>query len=156
MQIEFVAASEAETSSGAWASAAFEGGGLSPGATRFDQAAGGALTRAMAAARFTGAKGKTLEVLAPPGVEASHALLIGVGPQGGFNAARVELAAAQAYQALKSCGAESLTLSLVGASAALAAGAALGVRRFGRCASPSTMSPPPRTPMRRWPPWPMR
>ena len=136
MQIEFVAAGEAETSPGAWASAAFEGGGLSPGATRFDQAAGGALTRAVAAAKFTGAKGKTLQVLAPAGVEASHALLIGVGPQGGFNAARAELAAAQAYQALKTCGAESLTLGLAGASAALAAGAALGVRlaayRFDR------------------------
>src|ERR1700722_20170783 len=95
MQIEFVPASEAETSPGAWASAAFEGGTLSPGAARFDQAAGGALTRAMAAAKFTGAKGKTLQVLAPAGVSASHALLIGAGPQAGLNAARVETAAAE-------------------------------------------------------------
>ena len=127
MQIQFVPASEAETASGAWASAAFEGGGLSPGAARFDQATGGALARAVAAARFTGAKGKTLELLAPPNVEASHALLIGAGPQSGLAPAGVELAGAQAYQALKTCGAESLTLSLVGAPPALAARAALGV-----------------------------
>jgi leucyl aminopeptidase len=127
MQIQFVPASEAETSSGAWASAAFEGAALSPGAARFDQASGGALTRAVAAARFTGAKGKTLELLAPANVEASHALLIGAGPQGDLDPAGVELAAAQAYQALKTCGADTLTLSLAGASAALAARAALGV-----------------------------
>jgi leucyl aminopeptidase len=127
MQIQFVPASEAETASGAWASAAFEDGGLSPGAARFDQATDGALTRAVAAARFTGAKGKTLELVAPPNVAASHALLIGAGPQAGLDPAGVELAAAQAYQALKSCGAESLALSLVGAPAALAARAALGV-----------------------------
>jgi len=127
MKIEFVPASEAEAATGAWASAAFEGGVLSPGAARFDQAAGGALTRAIAAAKFTGAKGKTLQVLAPEGVSASHALLIGAGPQAGLNAARVETAAAEAYLALKTCGADTLTLSLAGASPEVGAAAALGV-----------------------------
>ncbi len=127
MQIEFVPASQAETASGAWASAAFEGGGLSPGAARFDGTAGGALNRAIAAARFTGATGKTLQVLAPAGAQASHALLIGVGPQADFNAARAETAAAEAFQALKTCGADTLTLSLAGASAQVSAAAALGV-----------------------------
>ena len=127
MQIEFIEAVEAEKASGAWASAAFEGGGLSPGAARFDHAADGVLTRAIAAAKFTGARGKTLHLVAPAGAVASHALLIGVGPQAEFNAARAEQAAAEAYQALKTCGADTLTLSLAGGSAAVCAGAALGV-----------------------------
>jgi leucyl aminopeptidase len=136
VQIEFIAAAEAEASEGAWAAAMFEGGGLSPGAVRFNAASSGSLDRAVAASGFTAAKGKTLELIAPPNVAASRALLVGVGPESSFDAAACELAAAQAYQGLKTCGAAVLTLSLAEASPALSAAAALGARlaayRFDR------------------------
>jgi leucyl aminopeptidase len=136
MQIEFVTADGAETAAGAWVGAVFEGGGLTAGAQAFDAASGGALARAIAASGFTGAKGKTLELIAPPGVEASRALLIGVGPNSGVDASGVEEAAARAYQALKTSGATVITFALAGVPAPLAAAAALGVRlaayRFDR------------------------
>jgi leucyl aminopeptidase len=136
VQIEFIAASAAEGAAGVWAAAMFEGEGLSPGAARFESATAGALGRAVAASAFAGVKGKILELIAPPGASASRALLVGVGPEAGFDAAACELAAAQAYQAVKTCGAGVLTLSLAEASPALSAAAALGVRlaayRFDR------------------------
>jgi leucyl aminopeptidase len=136
MQIEFVLADAAQTASGAWAGAVFEGGAFSAGAARFDAAASGALTRALAAGSFKGAKGKSLMLVAPAGVGASHALMVGVGPQAGFDLTGAEIAAAEAYQALKTSGADTLTLDLAGAPAAYAARAGLGVRlaayRFDR------------------------
>jgi leucyl aminopeptidase len=63
-------------------------------------------------------------------------LLVGVGGQADFDTGACELAAAEAYQALKTCGAETLTLGLHGLGADHAARAGLGVRlaayRFDR------------------------
>jgi leucyl aminopeptidase len=136
MQIEFVTSGAAETTAGAWAGAVFEGGALTTGAARFDAATSGALSRALAAGSFKGAKGKSLMLVAPDGVGASHALMVGVGPQAAFDDAGAEIAAAEANQALKTCGAETLSLGLEGAPAAYAARAGLGVRlaayRFDR------------------------
>jgi leucyl aminopeptidase len=136
MQIEFIAPGEAETAAGAWAGAVFEGGGLSTGAARLNVAAGGALERALAAGPFNGAKGKSLVVVAPAGVGLAQALLVGVGPEGAFDEAGAEMAAADAYQALKTSGAKVLTLNLAQSSPAKSARAALGVRlaayRFDR------------------------
>ncbi|HLK24405.1 MAG TPA: leucyl aminopeptidase [Caulobacteraceae bacterium] len=136
MQIEFVSPDAASFDTGVWAGAVFEGGGLSAGAARLDAAAGGALGRALSSGPFNGAKGKSLSVVAPAGIGVSVALMVGAGAERDFDETRAELAGAEAYQALKTSGAELLTLSLAEASAALSARAALGVRlaayRFDR------------------------
>ncbi len=58
----------------------------------------------MAVGPFTGAKGKSLLVVAPAGVGVSHALMVGVGAEAGFDETTAEIAAAEAYQALQTCG----------------------------------------------------
>src|SRR6185437_3012962 len=135
MQIEFVPADQALSAEGAWVGAVFEGGVLGGAAERFDEASGGALKRAIAASGFAGARGKTLELVAPPNVAAKRALMVGIGPDSSVDASVVELAAAGAYQALKTSGVETITLGMGGVSA-FAAAAALGVRlaayRFDR------------------------
>ena len=45
---------------------AFEGGGLSPAGVRLDQLTGEGLSKAALAVKFTGAKGRTLDVVALP------------------------------------------------------------------------------------------
>jgi leucyl aminopeptidase len=134
MRIDFVRP-EAVEAVGAAAVLVFEGGVLSEAAARIDSAAKGALSRAVKATGFTGAKGKTLDVVAPEGVEWSRVLLMGVGQRGAFDASAAETAAADAYRALKTSGAKTLTIAFEGA-ADQAAHAALGVRlaayRFDR------------------------
>ncbi|HEX4180152.1 MAG TPA: leucyl aminopeptidase [Caulobacteraceae bacterium] len=138
MKIEFVApgARPPSGAAGAFAAAAFQNGPLSEAATALDRAAGGTLSRAMASAGFTGAKGRNLELVAPSGLDFARVLLIGAGASADFDPAACELASAEAYHALKNCGAETLTLGLRGLSAEHAAHAALGVRlaayRFDR------------------------
>jgi leucyl aminopeptidase len=138
MQIEFVAPgarpSQDASSSQVYAAPAFAEGALSAAAKALDD--DGALGRAAVAGRFTGAKGAALNLIAPAGLPFARVLLVGAGGQDGFDAAASEIAAAEAYQALKTSGAETLTLGLQGLSAAHAARAALGVRlaayRFDR------------------------
>ncbi len=105
-------------------------------AAALDAVSGGVLKRAIDGGRFTGGKGQTLDIVAPHNIDAARLLLIGAGPAGSPTAEAVELAAAQAYQAAKTSGAEVLLLKLAGASADLAASAAFGVRlaayRFDR------------------------
>ncbi|MDR3511334.1 MAG: leucyl aminopeptidase [Caulobacteraceae bacterium] len=136
MQIEFVAAGASASASGAVAVLVFEGAALSGAAAALDSAASGALARAISATGFTGAKGRSLEVVAPAGLQAARVLLIGAGASDGFDAAAAETAAAEAYQALKTSGAKTLTIGLDDLPADAAARAALGVRlaayRFDR------------------------
>jgi leucyl aminopeptidase len=117
MDIEFVAASAALSPKTALARIVFEGAAL-------DGPAG----QAAAASRFTGAKGQTLDVLAPAGTEAARLVLVGVGKQDGFDALGVEHAAATAYNAVKASGLTTLRVELPDAGPELAARAALGVR----------------------------
>jgi leucyl aminopeptidase len=136
MKIEYVAADAPVPSSGAAAVLVFEGAALSAQAARLDAAAGGALARAIAATAFTGAKGRSLEIVAPAGLDLARVLLIGGGPKDGFDAEAAETVAAEAYQALKTSGAKTLTIGLDEAPAEAAARGALGVRlaayRFDR------------------------
>jgi len=138
MQVEFVApgAKPSSGTSAVFAAIAFDDAVLSPAAAGLDQTSGGALSRAVSAAGFTGAKGRSLELVAPAGLDFARVLLVGVGARADFDAAAAELAAAEAYQALKTCGAATLTIGLQGLSAELAAHAGLGVRlaayRFDR------------------------
>ena len=129
MQVEFVAPGAKTSSDGAQAVAvlAFEDGVLSVAASEMDQASGGTLNRAAASASFSGAKGRTLDLVAPAGLELARLLLVGAGARADFDAAGAEQAAAGAYQALKTSGAEMLVLGWKGLPAEQAAHAALGV-----------------------------
>ena len=126
MQVQFVAGLAQLAPDTALAVMAFDGGVLSDAAKALDAQTSGALARAVAAGRFTGAKGQALELLAASSVEAGRVLLIGAGPQADLSAQVVETAAAQAYQAAKNSGAKTLVLRL-GDTAPFAAQAAFGV-----------------------------
>ena len=128
MKIEFIPVAPAGEAPDALAVLAFEDGALSFGAEDLDKATGGAVRRAIAASRFKGKPGQTLDLLAPSGVKAQRALIVGGGDQGGFDAAAAEAFAAQAYQSLKLSGAEQLWLMMVGAPASAVAQAAFGAR----------------------------
>jgi leucyl aminopeptidase len=92
MDIAFVAASEAVPARAAVARIVFEG------ETPAD------LARALAASRFTGAKGQTLDILAPEGSAVDRLVLIGAGKKESFDATAAEHAAAAAYNAVKASG----------------------------------------------------
>ena len=68
MDIQFVAATTAVPAKAAVARFAFEGD-IYPGP----------VGQAVAASRFTGAKGQTLDILAPQGLDAARLVLVGAG-----------------------------------------------------------------------------
>jgi len=117
MEIQFVAAAEALAPKTALARIVHEGVTLE-----------GPLSQAAAASRFTGAKGQTLDLLAPTGVEAARLVLVGAGKAESLDAIGVEHAAANAYHAVKASGLTTLRIELPEGSADLASHAALGVR----------------------------
>ena len=118
MLIEFVAPDAALSEKSVLAVVVFEG--------QVEAAEGGAYARAVAAGRFTGAKGQVLDVLAPEG--ADRVLLVGAGKADGFDEMGAENAAASAYGAVKASGLKTLRIKLPDADAAKASRAALGVR----------------------------
>ncbi|WP_340647259.1 leucyl aminopeptidase [Phenylobacterium sp.] len=127
MDIQFVAADAALGEKSALAIVVFEG-----------EAAGvhgGAFAKAVAGSRFTGAKGQTLDLLAPGGSDAARVVLVGVGKADAFDGMGAENAAASAYNATKTSGLTTLRVQLSG-DAGQAAKAAFGVRlasyRFDR------------------------
>ena len=136
MKIEFVASDTPADKTSAHAVLVFDKAALSAAAGDLDKATSGALTRAMGGARFSGAPGQSLDILAPHGLDAARVLLIGCGDKKKLDARALELAAAHAYQAVKTSGVESLVLGLGELSSELAAAAAFGVRlaayRFDR------------------------
>ncbi|MDB5494211.1 MAG: cytosol aminopeptidase, partial [Phenylobacterium sp.] len=117
MEIEFVAADAAAPPKTALARIVFEGAKLD-----------GQLGRAAAASRFTGAKGQTLDILAPEGGGAARLVLVGAGKADAFDVLGAEHAAATAYGAVKASGLETLRIELPNGDPLLAARAALGVR----------------------------
>ena len=64
---------------GAVAVGVLEGKKLSPSAAQLDRRTGGALSRAIAASRFTGKANQTLAVMAPARTQLSRILLVGLG-----------------------------------------------------------------------------
>ncbi len=137
MEIEFVAPGPVEGEPlSAVVVPAFEGPALGGAAEELDGASGGALSRALASGRFTGAKGQTLEIAAPAGLHAARLLLAGCGPREAFGALAAEAMAANAYHAVKTSGASTLELRLTDLDGAQAAASAFGVRlaayRFDR------------------------
>ena len=117
MEIEFVAASAAPPPRSAVARIVFEG-----------QAQDGGVAQAVAASRFTGGKGQTLDLIAPAGMDVARLLLVGAGKAEAFDALGAEHAAASAYNTLKNSGLETLRVELPAGSVELAGRAALGVR----------------------------
>ena len=137
MEIEFAPSGSAQGEPlSAIATPVFDGLTLAGAGEAIDGAAGGALSRALAGSRFTGAKGQTLDVLAPSGMHASRVVLVGAGPRESFDGDAVEALAANAYQAAKLSGATLLELRLGELSPEDAARAAFGARlaayRFDR------------------------
>jgi leucyl aminopeptidase len=136
MKIEFVAGDAPADKSAAVAVIAFEKSSLAGAAAALNKATGGTLSRAVAQARFSGGIGQTLDILAPHGVAAARALIVGVGPTAAFDGQAMELAAAHAYQAVKASGVHTVVLRLPGVTAEIAARAAFGIRlaayRFDR------------------------
>ena len=145
MDIEFVAADAAFPDKAAHALIVFEGQAQSGRAAAVDQATGGAISRALAAGRFTGAKDQILDLPAPPGVTAQRVLLVGAGKSDAFSDIVAEHAAAQAHNAVRTSGLTTLRLELP--EAGHASRAALGVRlaayRFDRY---KTKEPPEKKP----------
>jgi len=117
MEIEFVAASAALQPKTAAAQVVFEG-----------EAPKESLAAAVAASRFTGAKGQTLDLIAPAGLEVGRLVLVGAGKRDAFDALAAEHAAANAYGALKATGFEVLRLEMPELDARTAVHAGLGLR----------------------------
>lgn len=125
MKIEFVASSGAAE---ILAVLAHEGRALAGAGSALDQAASGALAKAMKNSRFTGAANSTLNVAAPAGIDANAVLLVGAGAADKLDDLAVETAAAAAYHAAKLSGAEVLTIEASHLSPELAARAGFAVR----------------------------
>ncbi len=135
MNIEF-AAGQSPTPESALALLVFEGGALAGPAAALDIASEGALTRAIAASRFKGSKGQTLDLIAPAGVSAGRVVLVGAGARDALDALTVEQAAASAYAAVKTSGLTALIVDLSDLASEQAAHAAFGIKlaayRFDR------------------------
>ncbi|MBI2248472.1 MAG: leucyl aminopeptidase, partial [Brevundimonas diminuta] len=125
MKIEFVASSGAAE---ILALLVNEGRALAGTGPALDQAASGALVKAMKNSRFNGAASSSLNVAAPAGIDANAVLLVGAGAADKLDDLAVETAAAAAYQATKLSGAEVLTIDVSHLSPELAARAGFAVR----------------------------
>jgi leucyl aminopeptidase len=136
MDIEFVGADAPLAERSALALLVLEGDTLAGEAGALDARTGGAVSRALGAARFTGAKGQVLDLLGAGEAGAARVLLVGAGKADALDDLAVEHAAASAYNAVKTSGLEVLRLRLPQAAAARAVRAGLGVRlaayRFDR------------------------
>ncbi len=117
MEIEFVAAGAALPARTVLARIVFEGVTLERN-----------LGAAAAASRFTGAKGQTLDILAPRDVDAPRLVLIGAGKADAFDLLGAENAAASAYAAVKTSGLAAIRIELPQTDVEFLAHAALGVR----------------------------
>ncbi|WP_412545889.1 leucyl aminopeptidase [Maricaulis sp. MIT060901] len=126
MKIEFASA---DSVSGSQAVPVFADSTFSAAAKAIDDASGGALSRAVAASRFTGKPGQTLEVLAPAGTNADRVVLFGLGKQAELKASVIEKSAAAVTSKILLSGETSITMRLDGVADAEGAGrAGLGAR----------------------------
>src|SRR5579864_6956395 len=89
-----------------------DGGALTEAAASIDNATGGAVKRALAASRFKGQPGHSLELLAPAGVAASRIVLAGLGKGEAFAAAAAERLSATVLGRLLVGGEETLTFAI--------------------------------------------
>src|SRR5438270_5971396 len=89
-----------------------DGGNLTDSAAAVDKASGGAVSRALAASRFRGQSGHSLELLVPAGIKPTRVILAGLGKAEDFNAAAAERLAATVVGRLLIGGEERLTFSI--------------------------------------------
>ncbi|MET0546426.1 MAG: leucyl aminopeptidase [Caulobacterales bacterium] len=110
----------------------------SDAAQALDQQSDGLITAAIEASGFRGGVGKSLEILAPRGIDAKRVLVIGVGDTSKTDASGFEAFGAQAVKALLSSGAKSAAFLTEGfgaigpaeAAARTAFGGVLAAYRF--------------------------
>ncbi len=132
MKITFAAKSPVAPES--VAVAIFEGRALSGAARDIDKATGGALGRAMATSRFTGARGQFLDVNAPNGVKAARVVLVGHGKRDKIDDLAAQELGGQLVAHLNHAGAKKVAVMVEGKSAgasAHAANLAFGARLRG-------------------------
>jgi leucyl aminopeptidase len=125
MQIEFVGAASAAAVVVVFV---HEDRALSQGAKAWDERTGGALSRAIGAGRFTGAKGQTLVLTAPHGVSQPQIVALGLGAKDGVDDLVLEHAAGQAHQAARLSGFETLAIETSDLSAEQSARAGFAAR----------------------------
>ncbi len=114
---------------------------LSPGARAADQAMGGRLTAALAAARFEGEAGGIVELLAPSGLDATRLLVVGTGDPAKRDALTLEKIGAAIAAKLLTSGETRVSIDMAGfgssfseaeAGARIAHGALLRSWRFDK------------------------
>jgi leucyl aminopeptidase len=141
MKIRFVEA--ALPTSGAVAAGVWEESALTPSARRVDEAAAGAVSRALAAApRFSGKKGEVLSILGPAEIAASQIVLFGLGKAQAADARLFEELGGRLAALLNGAGETAATVFVdlgsgaaideAGAAARLALGAQLRSYRFAK------------------------
>ena len=111
MKIEFAAAG---TVAGAIAVPVYAEASLSDVAAELDASTSGAVKRAIAASRFSGKPGQTLEIVAPAGIDASRIVLFGLGEKDKRTASTLEKAGAAVAKLLLTGGESAVTLALAG------------------------------------------
>jgi len=133
LQIEFTAETAFPPACEAVALLVSEDGARSALFTEVDRATEGAVSRAMQAASFTAARGKTLS-LPGPGGGLSRVVLVGTGREAELDSRGAEAAGSHAATALKTAAGGLLDASALPAALAARAalGAALGAYRFDR------------------------
>ncbi len=120
--------------SGCLAVGVLETGALTPSAKAADAATGGAVSRAIAASRFTGKAEQVLDIVAPAGVDLDRLILVGLGKAAEVDARRMEAFGGAAAMAAGKGKSAELTLAVDAlaeahsSAALLAAHAALGAR----------------------------
>ena len=101
--------------SGALAVGITKGGTLAGLAGRLDKTARGALSRALAASRFKGARGQTLQVLAPAGLGLSRIVIFGLGEPGELTQTTAQEVGGALMAAVMMSGEKSLAIAVEGA-----------------------------------------
>jgi leucyl aminopeptidase len=102
---------------------------LTPAAKAYDKKTKGALARAINAGRFTGAKGQTLALTAPAGLDNPQILAVGLGAKGkAIEDLTLEAAAGAAYRAVATSGFTTLAYETEGLTSDQAARIGLASR----------------------------
>ena len=100
--------------SGALAVGVFDARTLTPAAQQVDEASDGALKRAMAASRFKGGSGESLDVVAPHGVGVDRIILVGLGKAKEFNAVKAEAIGGNVLAYANGVGSKSVAIAIDG------------------------------------------
>jgi leucyl aminopeptidase len=136
MKIEFAATGATPRTSAGVAVLSLEKGALTPAAAAVDATLSGQISRAIAAGRFTGAKGQTLDLITGAADGPVRVAVIGTGAANEISASIAETAAASAWKALASTGVTTVIVQVGNVAPEVAAQAAYGVQlaayRFDR------------------------